>query len=84
MLHYRGDSDSHLVRGLIAIALALYSDRTVREILSSDAQAFFRELGLEQHLTPRRFNGVRAMIERICADPALWVGRFLQERFGNS
>jgi cysteine desulfuration protein SufE len=37
VLHYRGDSDSHLVRGLIAIALALYSDRTVREILSSDA-----------------------------------------------
>ena len=45
VLHYRGDSDSHLVRGLIAIALALYSDRTVREILSSDAQAFFREFG---------------------------------------
>ena len=61
---------SHLVRGLIAIALALYSDRTVREILSSDAQAFFRELGLEQHLTPQRSNGVRAMIERIRADAA--------------
>jgi cysteine desulfuration protein SufE len=84
VLHYRGDSDSHLVRGLIAIALALYSDHTVREILSSDAQAFFRELGLEQHLTPQRFNGVRAMIERICADAALWVGRFPQERFGKS
>jgi cysteine desulfuration protein SufE len=70
VLHYRGDSDSHLVRGLIAIALALYSDRTVREILSSDAQAFFRELGLEQHLTPQRSNGVRAMIERIRADAA--------------
>jgi len=49
---------------------ALYSDRTVREILSSDAQAFFRELGLEQHLTPQRSNGVRAMIERIRADAA--------------
>src|ERR1035438_187740 len=47
VLHYRGDSDSHLVRGLIAIALALYSDRTAREILSSDALGFFRELGLE-------------------------------------
>src|SRR5260370_6127855 len=70
--HYRGDSDSHLVRGLIAIALALYSDRTVGEILSSDAQAFFRELGLEQHLTPQRSNGVRAMIERIRADAAAW------------
>jgi cysteine desulfuration protein SufE len=68
VLHFRGDSDSHLVRGLIAIALALYSDRTAREILSSDASAFFRELGLEQHLTPQRSNGVRAMIERIRAD----------------
>ena len=70
VLHFRGDSDSHLVRGLIAIALALYSDRTAREILSSDASAFFRELGLEQHLTPQRSNGVRAMIERIRADAA--------------
>ena len=42
----------------------------VREILSSDAQAFFRELGREQHLTPQRSNGVRAMIERIRADAA--------------
>jgi cysteine desulfuration protein SufE len=70
VLHYRGDSDSHLVRGLIAIALALYSDRSAREILSSDAMTFFRELGLEQHLTPQRSNGVRAMIERIRADAA--------------
>ena len=70
LLHYRGDSDSHLVRGLIAIALALYSDRTARDILSSDARAFFGELGLEQHLTPQRSNGVRAMIERIRADAA--------------
>ncbi len=73
VLHYRGDSDSHLVRGLIAIALALYSDRTPREILSSDAQALFRELGLEQHLTPQRSNGVRAMIQRIRADAAAVV-----------
>jgi cysteine desulfuration protein SufE len=70
VLHYRGDSDSHLVRGLVAIALALYSDRSPREILSLDAHAFFRELGLEQHLTPQRSNGVRAMIERIRADAA--------------
>ena len=67
-LHYRGDSDSHLVRGLIAIALALYSDRSAREILSADARALFSELGLEQHLTPQRSNGVRAMIERIRSD----------------
>ena len=73
VLHYRGDSDSHLVRGLLAIALALYSDRPARQILSCDALGFFRELGLEAHLTPQRSNGVRAMIERIRADAAAAV-----------
>jgi cysteine desulfuration protein SufE len=68
ILHFRGDSDSHLVRGLVAIAIALFSDRTPEEILSTDARTTFRELGLEQHLTPQRSNGVRAMIERMRAD----------------
>ena len=68
ILHFRGDSDSHLVRGLLAIAIALFSDRTPQEILSTDAMASFRELGLEQHLTPQRSNGVRAMVDRIRND----------------
>jgi cysteine desulfuration protein SufE len=70
ILHYRGDSDSHLVRGLIAIAVALFSDRTPEQILAMDANAAFRELGLEQHLTPQRSNGVRAMVDRIRTDAA--------------
>jgi len=70
ILLYRGDSDSHLVRGLVAIAIALFSGRTAREILATDALGLFRELGLEQHLTPQRSNGVRAMIERIRSDAA--------------
>ncbi len=70
ILHYRGDSDSHLVRGLIAIAIALYSDRTPARILETDAMATFRSLGLEQHLTPQRSNGVRSMIDRIRKDAA--------------
>jgi cysteine desulfuration protein SufE len=70
ILHYRGDSDSHLVRGLIAITIALFSDRTPEQILSVDANAAFRELGLEQHLTPQRSNGVRSMVERIRTDAA--------------
>lgn len=70
ILVFRGDSDSHLVRGLVAIAIALFSGRTARKILATDALAAFRELGLEQHLTPQRSNGVRAMIERIRADAA--------------
>jgi cysteine desulfuration protein SufE len=69
-LHYRGDSDSHLVRGLIAIAIALFSDRTADQMLAVDAVAAFRALGLEAHLTPQRSNGVRAMVERIRADAA--------------
>lgn len=70
ILHYRGDSDSHLVRGLIAIAIALFSDRTPEQILAADAVGAFRALGLEQHLTPQRSNGVRAMVERIRTDAA--------------
>jgi cysteine desulfuration protein SufE len=73
ILRYRGDSDSHLVRGLVAIAIALFSGRTARQILAIDAQGVFRELGLEQHLTPQRSNGVRSMIERIRADAAAAV-----------
>jgi cysteine desulfuration protein SufE len=70
VLHYRGDSDSHLVRGLIAITLALFSNQTPKHILETDAMATFRSLGLEQHLTPQRSNGVRAMIDRIRRDAA--------------
>ena len=64
----RGDSDSHLVRGLVAITIALYADKTPQEALAVDALAVYRELGLEAHLTPQRSNGVRSMIERIRAD----------------
>jgi cysteine desulfuration protein SufE len=67
-LHFRGDSDSHLVRGLVAVALAIYSDRPPKDILAEDPMSTFRELELEQHLTPQRSNGVRAMIERIRSD----------------
>jgi cysteine desulfuration protein SufE len=69
-LKLRGDSDSHLVKGLVAIARALYDGKTPAEALAVDATATFRELGLEQHLTPQRSNGVRAMISRIRADAA--------------
>ena len=73
ILRYRGDSNSHLVRGLIAIALALYSDQPPQQIRATDALGAFRELGLEQHLTPQRSNGVRAMVDRIRADAAAAV-----------
>jgi cysteine desulfuration protein SufE len=63
-----GDSDAHIVRGLIAILLALYSGRNARQILETDAVAAFDELGFREHLTPQRSNGLRAMVERVRAD----------------
>jgi cysteine desulfuration protein SufE len=68
VLKYLGDSDAHIVRGLIAILLTLYSGRTPRQILATDAIALFDELGFREHLTPQRSNGLRSMVERIRAD----------------
>jgi cysteine desulfuration protein SufE len=68
VLSYLGDSDAHIVRGLIAILLTLYSGKTPEDILSTDAIAVFDELGFREHLTPQRSNGLRAMVERIRTD----------------
>jgi cysteine desulfuration protein SufE len=68
LLKYLGDSDAHIVRGLISILLTLYSGHTPRQILATDAVAVFDEFGFREHLTPQRSNGLRAMVERIRAD----------------
>jgi cysteine desulfuration protein SufE len=68
LLKYLGDSDAHIVRGLIAILLTLYSGRTPQEILATDATAVFDEFGFREHLTPQRSNGLRSMVERIRND----------------
>jgi len=68
VLTFRGDSDAHIVRGLIAILLTLYSGRPAREILDTDAIAVFDRLALREHLTPQRSNGFRWMVERIKSD----------------
>jgi cysteine desulfuration protein SufE len=67
-LHFVGDSDAHIVRGLIAILFALYAGKPAHEILSTDAVAVFDRLGLRDHLTPQRSNGFRSMVERIRSD----------------
>lgn len=67
-LKYRGDSDAHIVRGLVAIVLALYSGRTPQEIIETDAISVFNEFGFRDHLTPQRSNGLRSMVERIKTD----------------
>lgn len=65
---FRGDSDAHIVRGLVALVLALYSGKTPSQILAADAQGLFQELGLAAHLSQQRSNGLRSMVERIKAE----------------
>lgn len=74
VLTFRGDSDAHIVKGLVALILALYSGKTPQAILDTDALAVFSELGLAEHLTPQRSNGVRSMVERIRRDAAAAQG----------
>ena len=68
VLAFEGDSDAHIVRGLIAILFALYSGKGAKDILSTDAVALFEKLGLREHLTPQRSNGFRSMVDRIHRD----------------
>jgi cysteine desulfuration protein SufE len=65
LLHFRGDSDAHLVRGEIAMLLRVFSDRTAAEILSVDPRAVFERLGLKEALTAQRSNGLFSMMNRI-------------------
>ena len=64
----RGTSDAHIVQGLIAVLFAVYEGKTADEILATDALQIFASLGLKEHLTPQRSNGLAAMVERIRAD----------------
>jgi cysteine desulfuration protein SufE len=68
VLDFQGDSDAHIVRGLIAILFALYSGKPARSILALDAEKLFEQLGLREHLTPQRSNGFRSMVDRIQSD----------------
>jgi cysteine desulfuration protein SufE len=68
VLTFAGDSDAHLVRGLIAILFAVYSGHSAKKILATDAVALFDKMGLRAHLTPQRSNGFRSMVERIRSD----------------
>lgn len=70
IMTFRGDSDAHLVKGLVAITIALYSGRRAREILAIDAGETFDRIKLREHLTPQRSNGLRSMVERIKREAA--------------
>lgn len=62
---FLGDSDALIVRGLIAVLHALYANRPLAEVPGIDAAAALKRLGLDEHLSSQRSNGLRAMIERI-------------------
>ena len=69
-LSFVGDSDAHIVRGLIAILFSIYDGKRADEIVSTDAIPIFEDLGLKEHLTPQRSNGFASMVARIKADAA--------------
>lgn len=67
-LYFRGDSDAHIVRGLIAILLAVYSGKQADEIADLKAEELFARIGLQDHLTQQRSNGLASMVARIRSD----------------
>ncbi|MBN9027810.1 MAG: SufE family protein, partial [Rhizobiales bacterium] len=69
-LDFKGDSDALIVRGLVAIVIALFSGRPAAEIVETDAEAVFEKIGLREHLTAQRSNGLRSMVNRIKTEAA--------------
>jgi len=67
-LRFRGDSDAMIVKGLVALVIALFDGKTPEEIRGIDAEALFGRLDLRSHLTTQRSNGLRALVDRIKAD----------------
>ncbi|MEQ1714896.1 MAG: SufE family protein [Hyphomicrobium sp.] len=69
-LDLQGASDALIVQGLIAVLFSIYEGKSVDEIIATDAQAIFADLGLKEHLTQQRSNGLASMVQRIRADAA--------------
>ncbi len=68
ILTYQGDSDAMIVRGLVAIVLSVFSGKTAKEIADIDVDKIFAQIGLQEHLTPQRSNGLNSMVGRIKDD----------------
>ncbi|MFS1563708.1 MAG: cysteine desulfuration protein SufE [Candidatus Arsenophonus phytopathogenicus] len=64
-IQFAGDSDAAIVKGLIALVIIIFQNKTGQQILTTDSKAFFQKLSLEQHLTPSRSQGLHAMIRTI-------------------
>ncbi|WP_407519373.1 SufE family protein [Methylobacterium oryzisoli] len=69
-LHFLGDSDAHITKGVVAVLIAFFDGRTADEAAKADALGLFQRLGLSEHLTAQRSNGARAMMDRIRQDAA--------------
>lgn len=65
VLTFEADSDAHIVRGLIALLMVAFNGKTLEQVRQTDIEKTFREIGLDQHLSPNRRNGFYAMVERI-------------------
>lgn len=65
VMTFDGDSDAHIVRGLVAIVLAVYSGKRASEIAATDAIEIFDRIGLVEHLSSQRANGLKSMVKRI-------------------
>lgn len=65
VMTFRGDSDAHIVRGLVAIVLAIYSGKHASDVAKLDALDTFKEIGMIEHLSAQRANGLRSMVNRI-------------------
>lgn len=70
VVSFKGDSDAHIVRGLVALVIAIYSGHKASEIERTDAMAVLKTLGLDQHLSPQRSNGLKSMVQRIQREAA--------------
>lgn len=70
VIFYKGDSDAHIVRGLVAIVLAQFSGASAQKILDTNIEEVFQKIGLKEHLTPQRSNGLSSMVQRIKDDAA--------------
>jgi cysteine desulfuration protein SufE len=75
VMRFVGDSDALIVRGLVAIAIALFDNKTPAEIAATDAEAAFARLELREHLTAQRSNGLRSLVNRIKADAVAVASR---------
>lgn len=67
-LHFLGNSDAHIVRGLVSITLSIFNDKTATEIVDTDIESIFQKIQLREHISAQRSNGLNSMLQRIKSD----------------